>query len=83
MNMADMIERLPTIAISEIKVGDTIIMSTLPGADTNRLTAVSMLTGVEPLLTMIAQRQAAGGQPRPQNVDLQGNFGGMFGGIGP
>ena len=82
--MADLIERLPTIAISEIKVGDMIIMSTLPGADQTRLTAVSMVTGVEPLLTMIAQRQAAGGgQPRPQNVDLQGNFGGMFGGGGP
>jgi len=83
-SMADMIERLPTIAISEIKVGDMIIMSTLPGADQNRLTAVSMVTGVEPLLMMLAQRQAGGGaQPRPQNVDLQGNFGGMFGGGGP
>lgn len=82
-SMADLIERLPTIAITEIKVGDMIIMSTLPGTDQNRLTAVSMVTGVEPLLQMLAQRQAAGGQPRPQNVDLQGNFGGMFGGGGP
>ncbi|MGZ5481988.1 MAG: hypothetical protein ACXWID_08395 [Pyrinomonadaceae bacterium] len=83
-NMADLIERLPTIAITEIKVGDMIIMSTLPGTDQNRLTAVSMVTGVEPLLQMLAQRQAPGGaQPRPQNVDLQGNFGGMFGGGGP
>lgn len=83
-NMADLIDRLPTIAIGEIKVGDMIIMSTLPGADQNRLTAVSMVTGVEPLLQMLAQRQAGGGaQPRPQNVDLQGNFGGMFGGAGP
>jgi hypothetical protein len=82
-SMADMIERLPTIAITEIKVGDMVIMSTLPGADQNHLTAVSMVTGVEPLLMMLAQRQAAGGQARPQNVDLQGNFGGMFGGGGP
>ncbi|HEX6190431.1 MAG TPA: hypothetical protein VFZ40_20425 [Pyrinomonadaceae bacterium] len=83
-NMADLIDRLPTIAITEIKVGDMIIMSTLPGTDQDRLTAVSMVTGVEPLLQMLAQRQAAGGaQPRPQNVDLQGNFGGMFGGGGP
>lgn len=83
-SMADMIERFPTIAIGEVKVGDMIIMSTLPGADQNRLTAVSMVTGVEPLLMMLAQRQAGGGaQARPQNVDLQGNFGGMFGGGGP
>jgi len=82
-SMADLIERLPTIAITEIKVGDMIIMSTLPGADQNRITAISMVTGVEQLLMMIAQRQAGGGQGRPQNVDLQGNFGGMFGGMGP
>jgi hypothetical protein len=83
MNMADMLERMPTISISEIKVGDMIIMSTLPGTDPTRTTAVSMVAGVEPLLQMIAARQAAGGQPRPQNVDLNSNFGGMFGGIGP
>lgn len=82
-NMADLIERLPTIPISDIKVGDMIIMSTLPGSDQNRITAISMVTGVEPLLQMLAMRQAAGGQARPQNVDLNGNFGGMFGGVGP
>jgi hypothetical protein len=84
-NMADLIERLPTIPISDIKVGDMIIMSTLPGSDQNRITAVSMVTGIEPLLQMLAMRQQAAGQPRPrpQNVDLNSNFGGMFGGIGP
>jgi hypothetical protein len=83
MNMADLLERLPTISISEIKVGDMIIMSTLPGSDPTKTTAISMVAGIEPLLQMIAARQAAGGQPRPQNVDLNSNFGGMFGGIGP
>ena len=83
--MADLIERLPTIPVGDIKVGDMIIMSTLPGSDQNRIIAISMVTGVEPLLTMLAMRQQAGGQarPRPQNVDLNSNFGGMFGGIGP
>ncbi|HXT64321.1 MAG TPA: hypothetical protein VN696_14885 [Pyrinomonadaceae bacterium] len=83
MNMADLLERLPTISITELKVGDMIIMSTLPGSDPTKTTAISMVAGVEPLLQMIAARQAAGGQPRPQNVDLNSNFGGMFGGIGP
>jgi hypothetical protein len=83
MNMADLLDRLPTISINEIKVGDMIIMSTLPGSDPMHTTAISMVAGVEPLLQMIAARQAAGGQPRPQNVDLNSNFGGMFGGIGP
>jgi hypothetical protein len=83
MNMADLLERLPIISINDIKVGDMIIMSTLPGSDPTKTTAVSMVAGIEPLLQMIAARQAAGGQPRPQNVDLNSNFGGMFGGIGP
>ncbi len=82
MNMADLLERLPTISLNEVKVGDMIIMSTLPGSDPTKTTAISMVAGIEPLLQMIAARQAAGGQRRPQNVDLNSNFGGMFGGIG-
>jgi hypothetical protein len=83
MNMADMLERLPTIPISELKVGDTIIMSSLQGSDPTQLTAISLVAGIEPLLTMMAARQQTGGQPgRPQGVDLNGSFGGMFGGVG-
>jgi len=70
------------ISVAQIDVPE-IIMSTLPGSDPTKTTAISMVTGVEPLLQMVAARQAAGGQPRPQNVDLNSNFGGMFGGIGP
>lgn len=83
MNMADLLERLPIISINDLKVGDTIIMSSLQGADPTQLTAISLVTGIEPLLTMMAARQQTGGQAgRPQGVDLNGSFGGMFGGVG-
>jgi hypothetical protein len=82
MSMADLLERLPTISINDLKVGDTIILSSLAGTDPTQLTAISVVSGIEPLLTMIAARQQAGGQPRPQAVDLNSNFGSMFGGIG-
>ena len=83
MNMADMLERLPTISINELKVGDTIIMSSLQGSDPTQLTAISLVAGIEPLLTMMAARPQTGGQAgRPQGVDLNGSFGGMFGGVG-
>ncbi len=83
MSMADLLERLPTISINELKVGDTIIMSSTQGADPTRITAISLVTGIEPLLAMMAARQqAAGGARRPQSVDLNNSFGGMFGGIG-
>lgn len=83
MNMADLLERLPIITVNDLKVGDTVIMSSLQGADPNQLTAISLVSGVEQLLTMMASRQQAGGQARPQGgVDLNGSFGGMFGGVG-
>lgn len=81
-NMADMLERLPVISISELKVGDVILLSSLPGSDPTQLTAISLVSGVEPLLQMMAARQQQGGA-RPQGgVDLNGSFGGMFGGVG-
>jgi hypothetical protein len=81
-NMADMLDRLPTISINDLKVGDTIILSSLRGSDPTQLTAISVVSGVEPLLAMMAARQQAAGQPRTQAVDLNNSFGGMFGGIG-
>lgn len=83
MNLADLLERQPTISINDLKVGDTIIMSSLQGSDPNQLTAISLVAGVEQLLTMMAARQPAGAQGgRSQGVDLNGSFGGMFGGVG-
>jgi len=82
-SMADLLERLPTISINELKVGDTIIMSSLQGTDPTQFTAISLVSGVEPLLQMMAARPQVGGGGRPQGgVDLNGSFGGMFGGAG-
>jgi len=82
-NMADMLEKLPVISINDLKVGDTILMSSLPGADPTQLTAIQLVTGAETLLAMAAARPQQGGQGRPQGgVDLNGSFGGMFGGLG-
>jgi co-chaperonin GroES (HSP10) len=81
MSMADMLERLPTISVADLKVGDTIIMSTTQGANPERLTAISMVAGAEQILAMMASRQQQPGQPRPSG-DLNSNFGGMFGGAG-
>jgi len=83
MNMADLLERLPIISINDLKVGDTVIMSSLQGSDPTQLTAISLVSGVEQLLTMMAARQQQGAQAgRPQGVDLNSSFGGMFGGVG-
>jgi hypothetical protein len=82
-NMADMLESLPVISVNDVKVGDVVLMSSLQGADPTQLTAISLVAGVEPLLALMAARPQTGGQARPQGgVDLNGSFGGMFGGVG-
>ena len=67
MNMQDMLERLPTIAIADVKVGDTIIVSSTKGADPSRLTAISLISGADTLLNMLAARQAQAGGPSTPN----------------
>jgi hypothetical protein len=80
-NMADMLERLPIISLNELKVGDMILLSSLPGADPTQLTAISLVSGVQPLLQLMSASQP-GGARQQGGVDLNGSFGGMFGGAG-
>ncbi len=64
-NIQDMIERLPTISVADLKKGDTIIVSSTKGADPTRLTAISLISGADTLLSMLAPRPAGGGQTAP------------------
>ncbi len=64
-NINDMLDRLPTISIADVKVGDTIIVSSTQGVDPARLTAISLVTGADTLLAMLAPRPAAGQAPNP------------------
>lgn len=45
-----MIERLPPITVAELKSGDAILVSSMAGADSARITAVLIATGVEDFL---------------------------------
>jgi hypothetical protein len=67
MNLQDMLERLPTIAIADVKAGDTIIVSSTKGADPTRLTAISLISGADTLLNMLAARQQQAGGPATPN----------------
>jgi hypothetical protein len=80
MNIQDMLERLPTIALADLKVGDTIIVSSTKGADPSRLTAISLVSGADTLLNMMAARQPqAGGQSAPNPAAGLGSGGIQFG----
>jgi hypothetical protein len=74
-----MLERLPTISIADVKVGDTIIVSSTQGVDPSRLTAISLVTGADTLLAMLAPRPQPG-QTAPNPA--AGLGGGITFGIG-
>ena len=77
-NINDMLERLPTISIADVKVGDTIIVSSTQGVDPTRLTAISLVTGADTLLAMLAPRPQPG-QATPNPAAGLGNSGITFG----
>jgi hypothetical protein len=53
-----MLARMPTVAISELQKGDAVILVTTEGSENSQPTAITLLTGVEPILTA-APDQAA------------------------
>ena len=46
-----MLERLPALTLSELKAKDAIMVSTTQGSDPGKVTAITLLAGVEPILT--------------------------------
>jgi hypothetical protein len=77
-NINDMLERLPTISLADVKLGDTIIVSSTQGVDPTRLTAISLVSGADTLLTMLAPRPQPG-QATPNPAAGLGSSGITFG----
>jgi hypothetical protein len=77
-NINDMLERLPVISVADVKVGDTIIVSSTQGVDPTRLTAISLVAGADTLLAMLAPRPQPG-QAAPNPAAGLGNSGITFG----
>ena len=69
-DMQQMLERLPAIKLEDLKPGDAIIVSSTEGADPGQVTAITLIAGVEPILTA-----APGGSQRARmlgswNLDM-------------
>jgi hypothetical protein len=64
-NMQDMLDRLPMISTADLKVGDTIIVSSTKGADPTRLTAITLVSGADTLLAILAPRPQPGAAQAP------------------
>ena len=76
--MGQMLERMPTAKIDEIKVGESIVVSSTVGAKADEITAITLLANAEMMIQMAQQRQAAaGGTATGAGLSLGGGLGGM------
>ncbi|HEX8494674.1 MAG TPA: hypothetical protein VF658_17650 [Pyrinomonadaceae bacterium] len=79
VDFQEILERLPVITLAQLKAGDMIIVSSTAGTEPGRVTAIAVVSGVEPLLSVMQARQAAaptgatGPQAAPPNTGI--NFG--------
>jgi hypothetical protein len=78
VDFQEILERLPAITLAELKAGDMIIVSSTSGAEAGRVTAIAVVSGVEPLLNAMQAQQAArpaggGGQQGASSTGI--NFG--------
>lgn len=74
----EMIERLPVLTIAELKVGDTIGVSSTIGSVPNRYTAIKLVSGVEPFLNMPQMPNMGGGRGNQSpNINIPGLDGGF------
>ncbi len=77
-----MMSRLPPETLSGLKVGDAVmIVATLPGADSEKSTAVTLLTGVDQVLAASPSGQAT--TLSPWSIGSGSEMGGGEGGMGP
>lgn len=71
----DMVERFPDIKVSDLKLGDTIaVVSTTKTANTDHISAIKFLSGVEPFLRMAQMAQSASGGQQRGGQGVNGNF---------
>ena len=49
--MESMLERMPALTLEELKPKDALIISSTVGAEADKITAITLLAGVEPILT--------------------------------
>jgi hypothetical protein len=61
------IDGLPAATLAELKPGEMVLISSTTGADPSRVTAITLIAGVEPIFAMLQARQG-GPANRPPNL---------------
>ncbi len=66
-DVAAMVERMPLIAVTDLKPGDFVLVSSTKGNDPSRVTAITLVAGAEAIL---AARSGASGTGPDMNIGL-------------
>jgi len=66
----DLLERFPNVSLAELKIGDAIAVSSTTGVVPDRVTAIKLLTGVEPFFQaqQAGRRNSRGDQSPTLNI---------------
>lgn len=62
-----MIDNLPATTLAELKPGEMVLLLSTAGADPTRVTAITLVSGVQPIFTMLQAKQG-GPANRPPNL---------------
>lgn len=81
-DMTQMLERMPTSKISDLKLGETIVVSSTRGASSRQVTAIMLLGNAGMLIQMASATQSRGSQAGGVSLGGGMNMGGMTGGTG-
>ena len=76
-DMQQMMERWPAIKLEDLKPGDAIIVSSTEGADPGQVTAITLVAGVEPILTAAPAGSQRARMLGSWNLDMDMGGGGM------
>ena len=69
-DLGSMLERMPTFQLAELKPGDAIIVSSTAASGAGTLNAITILSGVEPLLTAASPTQVNRQLSGSWNLDI-------------
>jgi co-chaperonin GroES (HSP10) len=56
-DLQQIIDRSPAVAVADLKTGDAIVVTSTLGANAGRVTAITLVAGVEPILTKPGTRE--------------------------
>jgi Cu/Ag efflux protein CusF len=72
LDPAHAVERSPVITLADLKNGDALMINTSVGQDPSKVTAITLIAGVEPLLTAPAARNGQDPSSGSWGIDIPG-----------